>query len=321
MEVVNENEESVTMADKRNTLEEERSRMQAAVQTAAHRMAGAPDGPQMPSRKPSLQRVHSGSISRGGASGGAIVGSSRPGSLPLRSQSMRSSVRPLAPTKSTDCLASMRANSVQRAHTSRVLPVRANSSRIGAPRRAPPSRTSSVDSTNSLRAYRRDQIMNTPGMENREMVRLRGPGATLERNTSDLTDMTNGDLSCFTMDSVNLRKTQLVADPIEDGTYNDEDSCADHESVSRASVFSEYTPGMMQQLPGPSKLGVHRTPSRMGQIRFDRMQIAEPKPDESEEDDDEGSFGTLTSGLTTDFTENEFLNSDDEEDDDEELEE
>ena len=305
MEVVNEYEEG-----------EEGPRGSAVVEDESNRMPqkatrGSP--PRGLSRKPSVQRSESGSLH---GMRGAATTSSRPGSMPMRSQSLRAVVRPLAPTKSTDHLASMRASRAQRGNISRIAPVRSQSSILGAPRRAPPDRTSSVDSTNSLRAFRRDQ-MGVAEQGTMELQRLRGgPGAALTRNPSDmsnLTDMTGGDLSCFTMDSVNLRKAQLVADPIfaDDGTYNEEDSYADHESVSRASMFSEYTPGAARNIPEP-RLGVHRTPSRFGAIRVDRRpHPAQPKEDESSSSegghDDDGSFGSETSGLTQDFTDNDFL--------------
>ncbi len=305
MEVVNEHDEADDGHQGIAIVEDENSRVQQKP------TRGSPERPRGLSRKPSVQRSESGSLH-------AMRGSSRPGVIPIRSQSMRAVVRPLAPTKSTDHLASMRASRAQRGNISRVAPVRSQSSVLGAPRRVPPDRTSSVDSTNSLRAFRRDQMGGVePGTM--ELQRLRGgPGASLTRNPSDmsnLTDMTGGDLSCFTMDSVNLRKAQLVADPIfaDDGTYNEEDSYADHESVSRASMFSEYTPGAARNIPEP-RLGVYRTPSRLGAIRVDRRpHPAQPKEDEtssSEEgndDDDDRSFGSVTSGLTQDFTDNDFL--------------
>lgn len=315
MEVVNEYDEADDLPRDAAVLEDERYRMQQNVQKAAHgqRIVGSPEGLRGLSRKPSVQRGQSGTLN-------GMRGGSRPGSLPMRSQSMRAAVRPLAPTKSTDHLASMRASRAQRGNISRVAPVRSQSSILGAPHRAPPDRTSSVDSTNSLLAFRRDQMGGSslePGTM--ELQRLRGDPGALTRNPSDmsnLTAMTGGDLSCFTMDSVNLRKAQLVADPIftDDGTYNEEDSYADHESVSRASIFSEYTPGAARIPPEP-RLGVHRTPSRLGAIRVveHRPHPAQPKEDESSSgeeegnDDDERSFGSVSSGLTQDFTGDDFL--------------
>ena len=339
MEIVNENEEAAPQQP--NSLEEERSRMLSNVQKASQGMSGPPsasDGPRLPARKSSIARTDS--MSRRGA--------------PMRSNSMRGSgggVRPLAPTKSTDCMASMRGSSLQRVNSSRLQRasgvgpnssrgqiIRSVSSRAPPPsrghiarsvssrappsRRAPPARTSSEASTNSLRAHRRDVLSNM-GIDGRkdEMARLPGPGATLERHTSgEMSVITAGDLSCFTMDSVNLRKTQLVADPIEDGgTYNEEESFADHESISRASCFSEYAPPTKASA-APARMGVYRTPSRMGAIKFDKLQIASSSAQNSnshtddDSDDDDDSFGTMTSGLTTDFTEHEeLMDSDDEE--------
>ncbi len=132
------------------------------------------------------------------------------------------------------------------------------------------------------------------------------------------------------MDSVNLRKNQMVADPLEDATYNEMDSCADHESISRASQFSEYQAsfknGASGAAAGTTRLGVARTPRTIGGIEFDSLQInsadkqhtsnTDSGDSDDDSDDDDKSFGTMTSGLTTDFTEHdELLNSDDEEDD------
>ena len=299
MEIVKENEEAVSG---NSSLQEERKRMQMNVQSAASSMSAR--GP--PARSSSLMR-----------NAVAPVRSSR--GLPARANSMRA-IRPLAPTKGTDAMASMR--SVQRANSSRLLQ-RANSTR-GPPRRGPPIRTSSEASTNSLRAYQREQLANqsisskiNPG----GMDRLRGPGGTLERHESDMSNFTNGDLSCFTMDSVNLRKTQLVADPIlddeDDMAYNETDSYADHESVSRASQFSEYPIEASQLQRYPSR-GVKKSLScdSIGPMRFDKLQItnktraaaaAAAAAAHDDHDSDEDSFGTMTSGLTTDFTEHEFL--------------
>jgi hypothetical protein len=317
MEIVNENEETAAP----HSLEEERQRMLSNVQKASTIMAPPGDGPvRMPSRKPSVMR-----------------GAGRGSSAPMRSSSMRGpSIRPLAPTKSTDCMASMRGTHVQRANSSRIQRtsssrgqvLRTTSSRCPPMQRgrAAPNRTSSVDSTNSLRAFRRDQLTNSL-IEPMEASRIPGPGATLERHTSDMSLITTGDLSCFTMDSVNLRKTQLVADPLEDATYNEMDSCADHESISRASQFSEYQAsfknGASGAAAGPTRLGVYRTPSRMGAIKFDSLQISnkEKDADDSDDSDDDKSFGTMTSGLTTDFTEHDELLGSDEEDDDDDDEE
>ncbi len=154
MEVVNEHDEADDGHQGIAIVEDENSRVQQKP------TRGSP--PRGLSRKPSVQRSESGSLN-------AMRGASRPGAIPIRSQSMRAVVRPLAPTKSTDHLASMRASRAQRGNISRVAPVRSQSSVLGAPRRVPPDRTSSVDSTNSLRAFRRDQM---GGVESGTMERL-----------------------------------------------------------------------------------------------------------------------------------------------------
>jgi len=307
MDVVNENEETPSV------LEQERNRMASNLQATAQKMTGrtasSSTTPRMPSR--TVQR-HSSMRSGGGLPRNGVS----------RTSSMRA--RPVAPTKSTDCMASMRGATIQRQNSSRLQPrtpsrgsvIRAHSSRAPPARRGQLDRTSSVDSTNSLRAYRRDQLSNARIEGPRGTAKTMGPGATLERNTSDnMSLVTTGDLSCFTMDSVNLRKTQLVADPIE-GCYDEMDSCADHESISRASQFSEY-PMSMQNAVAPPRTGVSRTPSRMGAIRVSKEVSADDNNDDNDHSDGEDSFGTMTSGLTTEFTEHdELLDSDNEDDDD-----
>jgi hypothetical protein len=86
---------------------------------------------------------------------------------------------------------------------------------------------------------RRDQLVNTV-LERKESTQslLRGPDDKSVGTYSDLD-------SCFTMDSVTMRKHQLIADPLDDGTYHENDSFADHDdSVSH---FSEY-PGELREL-------------------------------------------------------------------------
>jgi len=147
-----------------------------------------------------------------------------------------------------------------------------NSSR-NAPRRAPPSRTNSLESTNSLQSYRQAQ-RNNSGEEHER--------AKVERNTSGISE--TGDFSCYTMDSVNLRKNQLVPDPIlDDMTYNaDEYSVAEHESISRCSTYTEHLPSELDRL----KLSSRYPPSE-----FDMDQ-------------------SCASGLTNDFEISEFENYD-----------
>ena len=319
MEIVNEHEETLTPSQSTNTtLEDERNRMQMSVQSRANSMAAPP------SRKPSVSRQQG-------------------RSLPVRASSMRA-VRPLAPTKSTDAMSSMRGNNLQRANSSRLH--RTTSSR-GPPRGRGGNlkRTSSIDSTNSLRAFRREQLTNS-AIEPKDMnTRMRGPGATLQRHESggDVSVLTTSDLSCFTMDSVNLRKTQMVADPIDDaGTYNGEDnSYADHESISRASMFSEYPAqppsrgvsrhmscesvgdayncedscadhesisraSVFSEYPAQPSRGIvkYMSSESLGPMRFDRLQINNPV---EEDEGDDNSFGSMTSGLTTDFTDHDFI--------------
>lgn len=280
MEIVNENE-TVAVAQKHMSLEEERARMQRNVMRAtslsAAQMATARNQLRPP---PSVPRHDS-------RSGGVRLPASRPS----------------APTKSTDAAASMR--STQRANSSKAL-LRANSLQ----RRAP-IRTSSMDSTNSLRAFRKDQIANSVAERSdsfrvgrKDSFRSKGPSATLGRQESSQSIMTTGtnDMSVFSMDSVNLRKSQMVADPLDNCTYNEEDSSADHDTISRASGIREAHDGGLTTIGGP--------PPRRGLDKFfaDDINISTR------------SFGTIASGLTTGFTEHDMEDLSDEDEDDEDME-
>lgn len=325
MEAVNEDEEQMNTAA--TQLEQERSRMRGNVQSASAKM-GSNSGhdPKAalsgPSRKASLSRNSS---------------SHRNAAPPTRSAPYRSSSlhANLHSNKAADRLASMRGASLQRANSSRLQRtpssrgnlIRAHSSMAppSGGRRAP-GRTSSVDSTKNMRAYREGLVSSNL----MEPSGTRGNG--LERHTSDISAGTETDLSCFTMDSVNLRKTQLVADPLEDiNTYNEDASYADHESVSRASQFSEYPIEAASNVPAPPRMGVSRTPSRLGAINIDRNKKPQPKVEgnpvydrrkdddgDDDDDDDDRSFGTMTSGLTTDFADQDEFYIDDSDEEDEE---
>lgn len=162
--------------------------------------------------------------------------------VPQRTRSMQPGASPRGLTRSTSLRADSglpRRGGVQRSGSSRL--TRTNSSR-NAPRRAPPSRTNSVESTNSMQAFRKSQ-QNISVEEQDELERSK-----VQRNTSGISE--TGDLSCYTMDSVNLRKSQLVADPIlDDMTYQaDEYSVAEHESISRCSTYTEYLPSELDRL-------------------------------------------------------------------------
>jgi hypothetical protein len=148
----------------------------------------------------------------------------------------RNASGPLAPTKSTDAAASIRGSAVARANSSRNLLQRATSStsRSG----LIPARSSS---SQGLRPYNKDQIVNssisrkpavTDGILN---MHIRGPGGTLglQRNESEMSlgEFSISDGSLFTTDSVFVRKSQFIADALDnDNTYDENDSFADHES-------------------------------------------------------------------------------------------
>ena len=216
---------------------------------------------------------------------------------PARATSLRAQPRPMAPTKSNDALASMRGNAAARANSSRALLRATSSSNLnrGVGR--------AHSSNQGIRPFSRDQIVNTSiqrahsndGMKS--VLRCGPGGSTLERGMSemslgDLSEATTGDSSIFTMDSVNLRKTQMVADPLEnEGTYNEEDSFADHESfVTRDSDATFFR----------QQAQVNNTVLTFDDL--DAMRNRE-RLHISAEESSQFSFGTLGSCLTTDFTE------------------
>jgi hypothetical protein len=171
-------------------------------------------------KRPALRRKHSGGQARGG----------RP-MAPRRAQSMHAGqVRSVGVTRSSDL--STMPTLLQQGNPRSILqrppvPPRTNSNSKNF-NRAKPVRTAS----DSLRTMRRDQLVNTV-LERKESTDslLRGPDDKSVATFSDLD-------SCFTMDSVTMRKHQLIADPLDDGTYHENDSFADHDdSISH---FSEY---------------------------------------------------------------------------------
>jgi len=115
-------------------------------------------------------------------------------------------------------------------------------------RRAPPGRSVSTDG--SLRGFRRDQLVNVSiQSRDRPPFDRKEYGVMRTRSGDDLSSVCSGLDSCFTTDSINLRKSQLIADPIE-GMYNDYDSCADHDTL--CDTFSQYTTdfdGYTEHLP------------------------------------------------------------------------
>jgi len=115
---------------------------------------------------------------------------------------------------------------------------RADSSR-GVPSRRGVGRTCSQGSLAHMSQNGRDRVQRADS----SMSRL-----SLMRSSVD--DRSVGELSNFTMatmDSVNLRKQQIIADPVDDGaTYREADSVADHDSVSMATNdmldYREFVP-------------------------------------------------------------------------------
>lgn len=212
-----------------------------------------------------------------------------------RASSMRAQ-RPLAPTRSMDAAASFRGNAVSRANSSRVLARKASNNNNLARRGGPPGRTSSAQG--QLRPFSRDQIVNTaiggmPPPKEHSFV-LRAPSGTLQRHESDMSlgDISISEGSLFTMDSVCLRKGQMVADPLEEGTYDEDDSFADHESfMTREPSFMNHCPGAAMQQPTVLTFG------DLEELRLtQKLQIS------AEETSTISFSDTLASGLTTDFS-------------------
>ena len=259
-----------TLSASTSALEQERMRMQAAVHKAT-------TGDQL--------RVNR----RPNASGAGVA---------RRTPARAASLRPTAPTKSNDALASVRGNAVARANSSRAL-LRATSSGniIG---RGVARNTSAA--SQGIRPYSRDQIVNTSihranSNDSMKLLARCGPGgSTLERAISELSlgdfsYSTAADNSILTMDSVNLRKTQMVADPLEnEGTYDEDDSFADHESfVTRDSDATFFRQHAQQN-------NTVLTFDDLEAMRMrERLHI-------SVEESSHFSFGTMGSGLTYDYT-------------------
>jgi hypothetical protein len=221
-----------------------------------------------------------------------------------RSSSMRVAPHPLAtPTKLTDAATSLRGSAVARANSSRVL-LRATSNNLGARPRGPPSRTNSAQ---GLRPYNRDQIVNAsiarkPNSDG--LPQMRGPGGTLQRHESEMSmdGFSMGDGSLFTMDSVQLRKGQLVADPFDDGTYDEQGSFADHESFVTRDEDNLYGG---HNIPHQH----HHAAAQEPAITFsdlEHLRMTQRLNISSADDNSEVSFGTMASGLTTDFTDHDY---------------
>jgi hypothetical protein len=284
-------------------LEDERQRMQMTMKMAIHNEDTVGEIPSMrgvrrfKSSNPNISRVHSGSLQRS--------------TLEMPSSSVRSSqnanaARPSAPTKSTDAAASLRGSAVARANSSRNL-LRATSS--SGLRAGIPARTSS---SQGLRPFNRnDPLVNgsigrKPPNDGLLNMHIRGPGGTLQRNESEMSlgEFSSSDGSFFTTDSVNIRKAQLVADPLDHaGSYDDyeeDESFADHESFmtreSDAHIFYEV----------PASTAATATPAMtlhdLAALKMNRLQISHPSTD----DISLVSYGTMASGLTTDYTDHDY---------------
>jgi hypothetical protein len=289
-------------------LEDERQRMQMTMKIAIRNEDTVGEIPsmrgvrRMKSSNPNVSRVHSGSLQRS--------------NLEVPSSSFRNSsqtpnaARPSAPTKSTDAAASLRGSAVARANSSRNL-LRATSS--SGLRAGIPARTSS---SQGLRPFNRgDPLVNgsigrKPPNDGLLNMHIRGPGGTLQRNESEMSlgEFSISDGSFFTTDSVNIRKAQLVADPLDHaGSYDeyglDEDSFADHESFmtreSDAHIFYEVPSAQAAAAPTTAP---PMTLHDLAALKMNRLHISHPSTD----DISLVSYGTMASGLTTDYTDHDY---------------
>jgi len=113
---------------------------------------------------------------------------------------------------------------------------------MGGGRRLAPGR--SISSDGSLRGFRRDQLVNV-SIRSKDAYGGKDGGGTrgqlMRTRSGDDLSICSGLDSCFTTDSINLRKSQLIADPLDDaGTYHSyADSYADHDTVF--DTFSQCT--------------------------------------------------------------------------------
>jgi hypothetical protein len=230
-----------------------------------------------------------------------------------------------------------RAQSMRASHTGMggglgVSSLSSSSNRKAPSRRAPP-RTKSSD---SLRPFRRDQVLVNASISDmartnsgslagmaKAAAMMRGTSAAEESSgprrapprrmisrskSSDEASVGSvlSDLdSCFTMDdSVMLRKTQLVADPVLDGAsyLGDEVSYAQHDDddYSQATHFSEIAPGQFK--PGQVVI------SGIGGSRHNRGGRRQPRLTSDDYDQafdgasvcSQVSFSTMNSADTTD---------------------
>jgi hypothetical protein len=174
-------------------------------------------------KRPALRRKNSGG------------GMSRP-MAPRRAQSMNAGhARSFGRTKSSDL--STMPTLLQQGNPRSILQrppapprTKSNSSSTSF-NRTKPARTAS----DSLRTMRRDQLVNTA------LERKMSPQSLLRRTPDKSVATFRGDSleSSFITDSEIMRKNQLIADPLDDGTYYEDDSCANHDdSISH---FSEYS--------------------------------------------------------------------------------
>lgn len=172
----------------------------------------------------------------GGGPGGAASGNFRKKPQLLRAQSMRVQLPPISSSSSEPHRGTL---SRARSSAGGSRGARPGPGRTNSQMRKPLQRAISQGSeSGGLRPYRgREQVVNQ----------------SIQR--MDSSNLSIGDMSAFsmgTMDSVSLRKAQIVADPLDDQTYNEGASFADHDSISMMSDFPDYTEFLPGQLTASS---------------------------------------------------------------------
>lgn len=192
---------------------------------------------------------------------------------------------------------------------SRRLPSRTRSSDSGL--RRGPGRSKSGDA-GQLRGFVRDGLRNTdtPPSMMRGVQRTKSGGGALrgvQRNNSNnsiiTVDTSSGLDSCFTMDSVNLRKSQLIADPLDAGTYHScDDSYANHDdSMSTYSMNPQNMVEYVEYRPeyGPSG-NDGASVSTAGDLHLQDMTLNTVEPAGCDVSFYSHSFGTLSEGDLSD---------------------
>ena len=271
------------------------------IATAAHRMGQAEKAAHSEDTLTELRDSFDARMRLGGSRGGVLRTSSlhRHRAGVERSQSLRDSASsgvrrpPLARHDSAGLTRSLHRRPTRKA------PQRSHSAMVGSSRMmgAPRARSGTADLAimaahrrdplsrsaheMSLRGASRDQLVNTPVSRKDSDLSI----------LSQMTDSTAGLGSEMTMDSINLRKEQMIADPLDllDGEYDDECSYACHDSVSRFS--GDYLATYSEHLPGSVCGGSVSTWGTIDSVNVRRVQIHDHQDEEPEHEESFSSLG------------------------------